>query len=63
MILKRGFIISTSFLSLRSEISFAAAQLDGDVCTSCMNYKRLYPAVVASLTKKVTPAVFIQLLY
>jgi len=63
MILKRGFIISTPFLSLHREISFAAAQLDRDVCTSCMNYKCLYPTVVARLTKKVTPAVFIQLLY
>lgn len=63
MILKRAFIISTAFLSLHSEISFSASQLDRDVYTSCMNYKRLYPAVVTSLTIKVTPAVFIQLLY
>jgi len=41
MNVKHGFIISTSFLSPHREISFAAAQLDRDVCISCVNYTRL----------------------
>lgn len=42
MISKYGFIISKSFLSPHREISFVAAQLYRDVCTSCINYTRLF---------------------